>query len=159
MERWADELDRCRAGVPELGPMELEVVCKDGSHRQVILTASLREELVVCTFLDVTERKRAEAALERAFRREADLKERQRLELEAKLRTSLTAAAVAHEIKQPLSAIVIHSRLLRSRHEQLPDGQVRSLLQPLLEQQLGESERVVTTIEKMRMLLRNVQTE
>jgi PAS domain S-box-containing protein len=159
MERWADELDRCRAGVPELGPMELEVVCKDGSHRQVILTASLREELVVCTFLDVTERKRAEAALERAFRREADLKERQRLELEAKLRTSLTAAAVAHEIKQPLSAIMIHSRLLRSRLEQLPDGQVRSLLQPLLEQQLGESERVVTTIEKMRMLLRNVQTE
>jgi PAS domain S-box-containing protein len=159
MERWADELDRCRAGAPELGPMELEVVCKDGSHRMVILTASLREELAVCTFLDVTERKRAEAALERAFRREADLKERQRLELEAKLRTSLTAAAVAHEIKQPLSAILLHSRLLRSRLEQLPDGQVRSLLQPLLEQQLGESERVVTTIEKMRMLLRNVQTE
>jgi PAS domain S-box-containing protein len=159
MERWADELDRCRAGAPELGPMELEVVCKDGSHRMVILTASLREELAVCTFLDVTERKRAEAALERAFRREADLKERQRLELEAKLRTSLTAAAVAHEIKQPLSAILLHSRLLRSRLEQLPDGQVRSLLQPLLEQQLGESERVVTTIEKMRMLLRNVRTE
>lgn len=159
MERWADELDRCRAGAPELGPMELEVVCKDGSHRMVILTASLREELAVCTFLDVTERKRAETALERAFRREADLKERQRLELEAKLRTSLTAAAVAHEIKQPLSAILLHSRLLHSRLEQLPDGQVRSLLQPLLEQQLGESERVVTTIEKMRMLLRNVQTE
>jgi PAS domain S-box-containing protein len=159
MERWADELDRCRAGAPELGPMELEVVCKDGSHRMVILTASLREELAVCTFLDVTERKRAETALERAFRREADLKARQRLELEAKLRTSLTAAAVAHEIKQPLSAILLHSRLLRSRLEQLPDGQVRSLLQPLLEQQLGESERVVTTIEKMRMLLRNVQTE
>ena len=159
MDRWAHELDRCRAGAPELGPMELEVICRDGSQRLVILTASLRDELVVCTFLDVTERKRAEAALERAFRREADLKERQRLELEAKLRTSLTAAAVAHEIKQPLSAILIHARLLRSRLEQLQDSQVRRQLQPLLEQQLAESERVVTTIEKMRMLLRNVQTD
>jgi PAS domain S-box-containing protein len=159
MERWALEVQRGQAGAVEMGPMELEVTCKDGSVRSVILTASIRDNLIVATFLDVTDRRRAEAALERAFRREADLKERQRLELEAKLRTSLTAAAVAHEIKQPLSAIMIHARLLHSRLEQLPDGQARSLLQPLLEQQLGESERVVTTIEKMRMLLRNVQTE
>jgi PAS domain S-box-containing protein len=159
MDGWALEVQRGQAGAVEMGPMELEVTCKDGSLRSVILTASIRDNLIVATFLDVTERKRAEAALERAFRREADLKERQRLELEAKLRTSLTAAAVAHEIKQPLSAILLHSRLLRSRLEQLHDDQVRSLLQPLLEQQLGESERVVTTIEKMRMLLRNVQTK
>jgi PAS domain S-box-containing protein len=115
MDGWALEVQRGQAGAVEMGPMELEVTCKDGSLRSVILTASIRDNLIVATFLDVTERKRAEAALERAFRREADLKERQRLELEAKLRTSLTAAAVAHEIKQPLSAILLHSRLLQQQ--------------------------------------------
>ena len=159
MDAWAKEVERARAGAAEIGPMELQVTCKDGTLRSVILTASSRENLLVGTFLDVTERKRAEVALAQAFRREADLKERQRLELEAKLRTSLTAAAVAHEIKQPLSAILLNANLLQSKLEQLPDGQARELLRPMLQQQVSESERIVTTIEKMRMLLRNVQTE
>jgi PAS domain S-box-containing protein len=152
------EVQRCLAAGGEVGPIELEIACKDGSRRSVILTATLRDDRMVGTFLDVTERKRAEAALEQAFRREADLKERQRLELEAKLRTSLTAAAVAHEIKQPLSAVLLNARRLQTRLERLPDGEVRSLLQPLLQQQVSESQRIVTTIEKMGMLLRNVQT-
>ena len=132
MERWALEVQRGQAGAAEMGPMELEVTCKDGSVRSVILTASIRDNLIVATFLDVTDRKRAEAALERAFRREADLKERQRLELEAKLRTSLTAAAVAHEINQPLSTILFNARLLQGQVQALPEGSCQSVLQPLL---------------------------
>jgi PAS domain S-box-containing protein len=159
MDTWHHEVQRCLADGSEVDPLELEVTCKDGSRRSVILTATLRDDRMVGAFLDVTERKRAEAALEQAFRREAELKERQRLELEAKLRTSLTAAAVAHEIKQPLSAVLLNAQLLQTKLEQLPDGQVRSLLQPLLQQQVSESQRIVTTIEKMGMLLRNVQTE
>jgi PAS domain S-box-containing protein len=159
MDTWHREVERCLAEGGEVGPMELEIACKDGSRRSVILTATLRDDRMVGAFLDVTERKRAEAALEQAFRREAELKERQRLELEAKLRTSLTAAAVAHEIKQPLSAVLLNAQLLQTRLEQLPDGKVRSLLQPLLQQQVSESQRIVTTIEKMAMLLRNVQTD
>jgi PAS domain S-box-containing protein len=159
MDTWHRQVQRCRADGGEVDPMELEVVCKDGSRRSVILTATLHDDGMVGAFLDITERKRAEAALEQAFRREAELKERQRLELEAKLRTSLTAAAVAHEIKQPLSAVLLNARRLQTRLEQLPDGQVRNLLQPLLLQQVSESQRIVTTIEKMGMLLRNVQTE
>ena len=159
MERWALEVQRGQAGAAEMGPMELEVTCKDGSVRSVILTASIRDNLIVATFLDVTDRKRAEAALERAFRREADLKERQRLELEAKLRTSLTAAAVAHEINQPLSTILFNARLLQGQVQALPEGSCQSVLQPLLAVQISESERIVATIEKMRMLLRNVQSD
>ena len=159
MDTWHREVERCLAEGGEVGPMELEIACKDGSRRSVILTATLRDDRMVGAFLDVTERKRAEAALEQAFRRESELKERQRLELEAKLRTSLTAAAVAHEIKQPLSAVLLNARRLQTTLEQLPDGQVRNLLQPLLLQQESESQRIVTTIEKMGMLLRNVQTE
>jgi signal transduction histidine kinase len=159
MDSWEREVQRCLVSGGTVAPMDLEIVCKDGSRRSVILFATLRENRMVGAFLDVTERRRAEAALQQAFRREAELKERQRLELEAKLRTSLTAAAVAHEIKQPLSAVLLNARLLQTRLEQLPDGPARSLLEPLLAQQVSESQRIVTTIEKMGMLLRNVQTD
>ncbi len=159
MQVWQHEVERCLAGGGDVGSMELQVACKDGSFRDVILTATLRDDRMVGAFIDVAERKRAEAALEQAYRREAELTERQRLELEAKLRTSLTAAAVAHEINQPLSSILINAQLLQAQLRGLPEGDGRNLLRPLLEQQVEESERIVTTIEKMRMLLRNVQTE
>lgn len=159
LDSWEQEVRRSIPSTGEAGPMELEVVCKDGSRRTVILTATLREDRMVATFLDITDRKRAEAVLEQSYRREAELKERQRLELEAKLRTSLTAAAVAHEINQPLSAILINAQLLQDQLQALPEGDGRNLLKPLLELQIRESERIVATIEKMRMLLRNVQSD
>jgi C4-dicarboxylate-specific signal transduction histidine kinase len=79
--------------------------------------------------------------------------------LKDKLRSSLQAAAVAHEINQPLSVLLLNSQLLleRSRQAHAPE------LPPTWQQQLQnihqEANRVVLTIEKMRTLLRNVQTE
>jgi signal transduction histidine kinase len=114
---------------------------------------------MLVVFLDISERKRAAAALEGALRREAELKERQRRELEAKLHTSLTAAAVAHEINQPLSGLLINTQMLQAQLEQLPQGDPQNSLRPLLELQLRDTERIVETIERMRMLLRNVRTD
>ncbi|MFM7312905.1 MAG: ATP-binding protein [Cyanobium sp.] len=79
--------------------------------------------------------------------------------LQTKLRCSLEAAAVAHEINQPLSVVLWNSQLLLEelRTEpapQLPEGwhgRIQSISQ--------EAERVVTTNETMRSLLRNVATE
>jgi signal transduction histidine kinase len=79
--------------------------------------------------------------------------------LKDKLRSSLQAAAVAHEINQPLSVLLLNSQLLLERSQRegsppLPDawrGQLQSIR--------TETARVVLTIEKMRALLRNVQTE
>ncbi|MFO8239186.1 MAG: PAS domain S-box protein, partial [Prochlorococcaceae cyanobacterium] len=99
--QWREGLELLASG-GMLPPLEVSLLCRDRSRRDVILTATRLEDLMLCTFLDVTERKRAAAAQEWALRREAELKERQRRELEGKLRTSLTAAAVAHEINQPL---------------------------------------------------------
>lgn len=75
--------------------------------------------------------------------------------LEAKLRSSLHAAAVAHEINLPLSTLLLNTRLLL---EQSRD-QLQGLERERLEAMAVESQRVVATIEKMRILLRNVQTE
>lgn len=159
MATWQAEVQRCLAAGGDSPPMELEVVCKDGSLRSVILTATMRDDRMVGAFLDVTERKRAEAALGQAYQRERELKKRQRLELEAKLRTSLTAAAVVHEINQPLSSILMNAQLLQRQLQQLPQGEAHTLLQPLLEQQISAGNWIVATIEKMRMLLRNVKTD
>ncbi|MFN7678993.1 MAG: sensor histidine kinase, partial [Cyanobacteriota bacterium] len=82
--------------------------------------------------------------------------ERQRLLLQSKLRSSLMAASVAHEINLPLATI----RMLcnQAGHQLLHDtaGMNAAELVTALSQQ---SQQVSSVIEKMRMLLRNVQTE
>lgn len=72
-------------------------------------------------------------------------------ELRQALRASLAAAAVGHEIKQPLSTIrLLCQQANRSVHA--------AGLRPLLSQLDRESGRVATTVESMRMLLSNVQS-
>lgn len=82
--------------------------------------------------------------------------EQQRHILRQKLRTSLTAAAVAHEVNQPLSSLSLISERLIHQASATP-GLAEAL--PLLQVLLSEGRRVVELIEKMRMLLRSVETE
>lgn len=88
-----------------------------------------------------------------AATREAESEERQRAVLQKKLRTSLAASAVAHEIKQPLSHLLLTCRLEADRNT--GDGKQVEVL----EQIATDAERITTTIEKMSVLLRNVETE
>lgn len=81
---------------------------------------------------------------------------RQRQLLRQKLRTSLTAAAIAHEINQPISSLSLISERLILQAEQQP-GPEGSL--PLLQVLLAQSQRVAEITEKMRMLLSSVQSE
>jgi C4-dicarboxylate-specific signal transduction histidine kinase len=77
--------------------------------------------------------------------------------LQQKLRTSLTAAAIAHEINLPLSTIRLRCQQADQQLSQgvLTTEQSRALVQELQ----AESQQVSRVIERMRMLLRNVQTE
>jgi signal transduction histidine kinase len=79
------------------------------------------------------------------------------LGLQQKLRTSLTAAAIAHEINLPLSAIRLRCQQAdqQLRQGELDGVQTRELVHALQ----AESQQVSRVIERMRMLLRNVQTE
>ena len=80
-----------------------------------------------------------------------------RQELTRKLRTSLVAAGIAHEINQPLSTILLNIDMaVRELDGQYPPSVTD--LQLRLGQILADSNRVVSTIETMRNLLRNVQT-
>ena len=79
------------------------------------------------------------------------------LALQQKLRTSLTAAAIAHEINLPLSTIRLRCQQADQQLHQggLSPEQTRELVRDLE----AESQQVSRVIERMRMLLRNVQTE
>ncbi len=92
---------------------------------------------------DITDEKEAAS-------REKQLEARYRRDLETKLKTSLTAAAVAHEINQPLSSILLQSRMALQQGDE--EGEPLRVI-------AEEARRVVVTIDKMKTLLRSVQTE
>jgi signal transduction histidine kinase len=95
-------------------------------------------------------------SLQQAREREQRNEEKQRLLLQTKLHSSLMAASVAHEINLPLATIRMLCRQASHQIRQPEPGRdmehlVRSLSRQCLQ--------VSGVIEKMRMLLRNVQTE
>ncbi len=94
--------------------------------------------------------------LEEARKKEQALEKRQREEILRKLKTSLAAAGIAHEINQPLSQILLQTEVsLRTLPpaEGAPGGMADSLRKIR-----GRAEEVVKTIETIRALLGNVAT-
>ena len=99
--------------------------------------------------------------LTQARRQLAEAMERERLKdaqtvlvLEDKLKSSLRAAAVAHEINLPLSTLLLNSKLLLEQGNTPLAPPLREPLRAIAD----NADAVVATIEKMRSLLRNVQT-
>lgn len=88
--------------------------------------------------------------IQAATAREKELEEAHRRDLENKLKTSLSAAAVAHEINQPLSRILLRAQM-ELEHSA---GHERDTLSALV----ADTQRVVTIIDRMCVLLRNVHT-
>jgi signal transduction histidine kinase len=99
------------------------------------------------------------AELRDAYQRETRNEEQRRRLLEQKLKTSLTAAAVVHEIQQPLSSILLNCRLASRSLEQVPAERLPAGLSASLSQLSHDGDQVVATMERIRMLLRNVETE
>lgn len=101
--------------------------------------------------------RRAEAALRvqqqevaAAHRRERASAAMQRRMLKLKLESSLMASAVAHEIKLPLSNILLRTRLAIESGELGPEAFTAVS---------RDAQEAVRTIEKMNVLLRSVETE
>lgn len=118
---------------------------------------SLRREVARQRGIAARELRERQAADAIARDRELRAEQRQRQELKAKLEASLTAAAIAHEIKLPLSHMVLGSKLAVDTLATM--GREGEPLRPVLSGLVRESERVVSTIERMRVLLRSVQTD
>ncbi|MEB3156305.1 MAG: HAMP domain-containing sensor histidine kinase [Cyanobacteriota bacterium] len=95
-------------------------------------------------------------ALRQAHELQQRNEERQRLVLQSKLKSSLMAASVAHEINLPLATI----RMLCNQADQRLGHNTLAINEAELVSSLSQQCRQVSNvIERMRMLLRNVQTE
>ena len=142
---------RCQSASEQVGQGDSNLVFEAGLPK-----GSAREiEAVSQAFGALVER------LTQARRQLAEAIERERLKdaqtvlvLEDKLKSSLQAAAVAHEINLPLSTLLLNSKLLLHQQEAPLPTNLNEHLQAIA----SNADEVVTMIEKMRSLLRNVQT-
>jgi len=92
---------------------------------------------------------RVNRRLRESQQREAVIQAEARQTLERKLKSSLAASAIAHEISQPLSRILLASNMATAKGSS-DDATLRQIA--------DDAEQVVTTIDKMSVLLRSVQT-
>jgi signal transduction histidine kinase len=106
---------------------------------------------------DITEQREVEAELDALRETEKAKEKEKRTNLEAKLRASLTAAAAAHEINQPLARILLTSRLVMEHEAKTARGDSR--ISGFVQSLAGEAQSVVATIEKMKSLMRNTRTD
>ena len=116
-------------------------------------------DLFHMNIIDISDRKLIEAQLNDAQQREKVLAQQQQSQMEQKLKTSLTASAVVHEIQQPLASILLNCRLAEASVRQLPEATIPAALRTQLSQLTANGDQVTATMERVRMLLRNVETQ
>lgn len=144
--------------------LEKRFIRKDGTTIYTLLAGGcgdigpMQPDLFYVNIIDISETKRLEAELSASIQRERMAENQQRNLLEQKLKTSLTAAAIVHEIKQPLAAILLNSRLALKQLNAPTNNSSSEQLTARLSQLITSSDQVVSTMERMRMLLRNVET-
>jgi signal transduction histidine kinase len=104
---------------------------------------------------DVTSRKRAEVEAEVARNQELASTQEKMTDLERAMKASLMAAAVAHDVKQPLGMALFHAQQLLERFSAEPlEADARKIIDNLA----AESRQVADSIDRMRGLLQSVET-
>lgn len=134
---------------------EYRVVLPDGSQRWVMArgrfdpAAGTRGARLLGVSVDITERKRAEAEL---LRQRTDLAHTARVSTMGEL-----AASVAHELNQPLGAILANAEAAELFLQQNPPalGELRAILADIRK----DDERAGEVIRRMRALLRKHDVE
>ena len=140
--------ERLRLGLP---PLPIAPPASAGSSRFEELAALQGSFERLIEALAARDRSLVEAR-----RREQVQEEQQRRELRSKLHSSLMAATIAHEINLPLGTIRM---LCHQASEQLLSREPPLDVAALVNDLNTQSQQVSEVIEKMRMLLRNVQSE
>ncbi len=149
MERWRGEVARAHRLQDRPRTMEFTVQAADHRLLHVLFSTIILEDQLLVAMVDLTPLRESERKLLHAAQREAQVANRHQHQLQAKLKSSLAASAVAHEINPPLSSILLQCKLALQRGADY---------RPALEAISSEADRVIKTIEKMRALLRNVET-
>lgn len=154
---WNAAMQRAMAQQGNVEQAEYQVRSASGCDLRLLISAVVLNDMALVAMVDVTEHRKAEHQVMQLLKRERDQEEQLRKSIEEKLRVSLAASAVAHEISQPLSAIRINSELaLRCLESDQKDvALLRELLEPILDQ----SQQMDVITDRISMLLRQVHTQ
>ena len=99
---WNDRVKKASQGDGKIFPNEVTIQCKDGTKKEVEITATLMGGRVLASFYDITKRKEEEEAL-RYAKEAAETANRAKSEF---------LANMSHEIRTPLNAVIGFSELL-----------------------------------------------
>ena len=133
--------------------LEYRIILPDGamkyieSVRRPVLDKIGNVVEVVGTSLDVTERKRFQQERERLRKLEADIAHVNRVSMLGEL-----AASLAHEIKQPLSAIILNAKACQHWIDQNPSNTEEARASTMRIEQDGN--RAIEVIERVRSFYR-----
>jgi PAS domain S-box-containing protein len=150
-----DDLDRTREAVSTLSSQQ-EVIsfenryrCKDGTYRWLEWSSSPAGNLIFAAARDVTERKRAEA--------EASNARRELLRMERLSRMGELTASLAHELNQPLTAILSNAQAaLRFIQSGNPDlNELGEILQDIS----NDDKRAGSVIRSLRGMMKQEERE
>lgn len=135
---------------------EYRVRSGDGRTLRLLISAVVLNDMALVAMLDVTRTREAELQLVEALKRERAQEEQLRIRMEEKLRVSLSASAVAHEISQPLSVILMNSHIAMNHLESSQTD--LAFLRQLMISIASEAQRMDQITDRIRMLLRQVDT-
>lgn len=135
---------------------DMEVIRqREGHYCAVAISCTPRAEGgAVMVLRDISEWVESEEALRRA-REEVELERQRMSHMERLSTTGEMAAGIAHEVNQPLTAIVNYSRVLSRYFQQ--DSLDREKIITLLEKLEAQSERASNVVERMRSFVKKAE--
>ena len=150
-----DDLGRTREAVSTLASQqkvasfENRYRCKDGTYRWLEWSSALAGNLIYAAARDITERKQAEAEVARA---RAEL-----LRVERSLRLNEMTASLAHELNQPLAAILSNAQAaLRFLKSDKPD---LNEFQEIIQDIISDDQRAGNVIRSLRSMMKREEVD
>lgn len=162
---WEQALSAVMDQGREMQPTEVQVRCKDGQMRNVLVGGAMVGKELMTSFLDVTLQRRAQAELEalnaslesrvqertQALQSAIDHLQRTQEELvrsEKLAGLGALVAGVAHELNTPIGNAVMVSSTLRDLQQQFDDSVTQGLKRSTLQQFQGHWREATEVIER-----------
>lgn len=96
LDTWGAAVAKAAKEGTQIEPIEYKVTCKNGEERLVLIGGAILEDSVLATFVDITDRKRAESDLILA---------KERAEAATKLKDQFVSL-VAHDLRSPFASMM-----------------------------------------------------
>ena len=151
LARWGADVERAQRGDGNIDARLYRVMAKDGTLREVEISAVLVEGELFGSFLDVTERHAAERKLRE---QQEQLARVGRVSALGQL-----AASLAHELEQPLAAILNNAQaadlLLQEEGAAADRAELRSILRDIL----ADNQRAGAVLDRIGAMVRRQRFE